>query len=543
MKNMLNLVPGLFLLGVLLTSCQPKTTPETDTIKADSVTAIAQTESGRVAGYIDHTIFCFKGIPYAQSERFMPPSKPTPWEGVRSSRSYGPVCPIDVNSMVLSDEMEFVQQHDFGYMRENCQNLNVWTRGIADGKKRPVMVWLHGGGYTAGSSRELPTYDGLNLSKTRDVVVVSVNHRLNVLGFLDLSGVDEKYKNSANAGMLDLVAALEWVKANIAGFGGDPGNVTIFGQSGGGGKVTTLMQMPGAKGLFHRAISQSGAAGAMKDTSATRLVGFAILEELGLKPNQVDSLKKVPHAILLEAGNRAIAKVSAKLGAQGGLMGRLGWAPSIDGDAIPYQVGTPESEAIGKDIPLMIGTNKNEFSSFMTGSLKADATEAQVKEVLKNQYGEKADAYYAAAQKAFPNDKKPLDVLSLDVMFRPGSVRFANQKAAVEGSAPVYMYLFTWQPPILDYSLKAIHCMEIAFVFNNIDRNREQSGDGKEAYALADIMSNTWARFAATGNPNGGRLPEWPAYTAENGQTMFFDNTCEVRANHDKELIELISGN
>jgi para-nitrobenzyl esterase len=231
MKNMLNLVPGLFLLGVLLTSCQPKTTPETDTIKADSVTAIAQTESGRVAGYIDHTIFCFKGIPYAQSERFMPPSKPTPWEGVRSSRSYGPVCPIDVNSMVLSDEMEFVQQHDFGYMRENCQNLNVWTRGIADGKKRPVMVWLHGGGYTAGSSRELPTYDGLNLSKTRDVVVVSVNHRLNVLGFLDLSGVDEKYKNSANAGMLDLVAALEWVKANIAGFGGDPGNVTIFGQA------------------------------------------------------------------------------------------------------------------------------------------------------------------------------------------------------------------------------------------------------------------------------------------------------------------------
>ncbi len=543
MKSYINILKGLLLMGAALaTGCQSGNIPVTDTIKADSVTAITATESGRVAGYVDHAIFCFKGIPYARSERFMPPTKPASWEGVRSSRSFGPVCPIDVNSMVLSDEMEFVQQHDFGYMRENCQNLNVWTQGIADNKKRPVMVWLHGGGYTAGSSRELPTYDGLNLAKTRDVVVVSVNHRLNVLGFLDLSGVDEKYKYSANVGMLDLVAALEWVKTNIANFGGDPGNVTIFGQSGGGGKVTTLMQMPAAKGLFHRAISQSGAAGAMKDSSATRLVGFAILEELGLKPNQVDTLLHIPHAVLLEAGNRAIAKVSARLGGQGGLMGRLGWAPSVDGEVIPYQVGTPEAGAISKNIPLMIGTNKNEFSSFMTGNLKSDATEAQVMEVLKRQYGEKAGAYYAAAQKAFPQDQKPIDVLSLDMMFRPGSVKFAAQKAVVEGSAPVYMYLFTWQSPILDYSLKAIHCMEIAFVFNNIDRNREQSGDGPEAYALSEVMSAAWTRFAATGNPNGPGLPEWPTYTPSTGQTMFFDNTCEVRAHHDKDLLEVVGG-
>lgn len=541
-KSVISLVGLAFL--VVAGSCQnntPKSTIVTDTIKADSVTAIVQTESGKIAGYIDNNVFNFKGIPYAQAERFMPPTKVTPWKGVRSTRSYGSVCPINVASTVLNDEMEFVQQHNFANMNENCLNLNVWTQGINDGKKRPVMVWLHGGGYTAGSSCELPTYDGLNLSKSSDVVVVSVNHRLNVLGFLDLSGVSDKYKYSANAGMLDLVAALEWVKTNIANFGGDPGNVTIFGQSGGGGKVCTLMQMPKAKGLFQKAISQSGAAGALKEKSTTSLVGFAILEELGFKPNQVDSLKNVPFTRLLEAGNNAVKKVAAKLGPAGGLMGMLGWAPSMDGDVIPFQVGTPEAEAISKDIPLMIGTNKNEFAALMGNSLKPNATEADVKEALQKQYGDKTDAYISAYKSAFPNDAKPSEMMSIDLMFRPMSLNFANQKSAVKDAAPVYMYLFTWQSPILDGELKAVHCMEIAFVFNNIARNRQQSGDSKEAYALAEIMSKTWARFAATGDPNGNGLPEWPAYSADNGQTMFFDNSCAVRAHHDKDLLAVVT--
>jgi para-nitrobenzyl esterase len=541
-KSVISLVGLAFL--VVAGSCQnntPKSTIVTDTIKADSVTAIVQTESGKIAGYIDNNVFNFKGIPYAQAERFMPPTKVTPWKGVRSTRSYGSVCPINVASTVLNDEMEFVQQHNFANMNENCLNLNVWTQGINDGKKRPVMVWLHGGGYTAGSSCELPTYDGLNLSKSSDVVVVSVNHRLNVLGFLDLSGVSDKYKYSANAGMLDLVAALEWVKTNIANFGGDPGNVTIFGQSGGGGKVCTLMQMPKAKGLFQKAISQSGAAGALKEKSTTSLVGFAILEELGFKPNQVDSLKNVPFTRLLEAGNNAVKKVAAKLGPAGGLMGMLGWAPSMDGDVIPFQVGTPEAEAISKDIPLMIGTNKNEFAALMGNSLKPNATEADVKEALQKQYGDKTDAYISAYKSAFPNDAKPSEMMSIDLMFRPMSLNFANQKSAVKDAAPVYMYLFTWQSPILDGELKAVHCMEIAFVFNNIARNRQQSGDSKEAYALAEIMSKTWARFAATGDPNGKGLPEWPAYSADNGQTMFFDNSCAVRAHHDKDLLAVVT--
>ena len=528
---------GICLLAAVFASCQTRTGPETDTIRADSETAIVSTESGTVAGYIDHGIYNFKGIPYAKAERFMPPVKPDSWEGVRSSRSYGPVCPINVSSMILNDEMEFAQQHDFGYMNDNCLNLNVWTPAINDGSKRPVMVWLHGGGYTAGSSRELPTYDGLNLSKTRDVVVVSINHRLNVLGFLDLSGVDEKYKYSANVGMLDLVAALQWVNANISAFGGDPGNVTIFGQSGGGGKVGTLMQMPSARGLFHKAIMQSGAAGALQEKSTTQQVGRALLDELGLNPSEVDKLKEIPHDKLLAAGNAAIQAVAARNPGQGGMMG-LGWAPSVDGEVIPYQIGTPEGNAIAKDVPLLIGTNKNEFSVSIMNPAIVNTTDEEAMKMIQERYGDRTDTFIETARKYFPDDKKLLDLYNIDLMFRSGSVNFANNKSSVEGGAPVYMYLFTWQSPMLDGMLGAVHCMEIAFVFNNIARNREQSGDSKEAYALADRMSSAWAQFARTGDPNVKDLPEWPVYKEADGATMFFNNTCEVTTNYDKEMMQ-----
>lgn len=525
---------------VAVTSCKPKTQLFTDTIKADSSTAIVQTQSGKVAGYVDNGIFVFKGIPYAKAERFMPPQKPDPWKGVRSSRSFGPVCPIIPTTVITNDEIEFAQEHDWGYMNENCQNLNVWTPGINDGSKRPVMVWLHGGGYMAGSSHELPTYNGLSLAKTRDVVLVSVNHRLNVIGFLDLSGISEKYRYSANVGMFDLVAALQWVHDNISNFGGDPGNVTIFGQSGGGGKVGTLMHMPSAKGLFHKCIMESGAAGDLQVKSYTQQVGFAILEEMGLKPAEVDKLKDVPFDKLLAAGNEAVRKVAQRNPHQGGLMSLLGWAPSVDGDVIPFQINTPESDAISKDVPLIIGTNKNEFLMSAFNPSGTTPTMDDAKKTLKERYGDSTDAYLAAFKKEFPNDAKATDPLDLDMMFRPGSVNFANHKSSIPGGAPVYMYLFTWQSPILDGKLKAVHCMEISFVFNNIARNREQSGDSKEAYALADKISRAWAKFAATGNPNVEGLPEWPVYKEADGATMFFNNTCDVHLNYDKEMLQFI---
>jgi para-nitrobenzyl esterase len=436
--------------------------------------------------------------------------------------------------MILSDEIEFAQQHNFAYMNENCLNLNVWTTGINDGKKRPVMVWLHGGGYTAGSSCELPSYDGENLSRTGDIVVVSVNHRLNVLGFLDLSAVNEKYAQSANVGILDLIAAMNWVNKNIANFGGDPGNVTIFGQSGGGGKVTTLMYSPAAKGLFQKAIMESGGGGNFAKKELTQQVGIAILEELGISKKDVDKLKDVPHDKLLEAGNKAIAKIAAK-------GERVGWGPSIDASLIPYQPGDPLGDAISKDVPLIIGTNKVEFSTSSRDTSLLKGSEEKITEALKARYADKTDAYVAAFKKAYPVTAMPSDMLDLDVGMRPNALKFAGIKSSVEGGAPVYNYLFAWSAPHLDGMIKSMHCQEIAFVFNNIERNEQYSGGTPEAYALADKMCKTWVNFARTGDPNNAGIPQWEAFTKDNGATMIFDNISELKNHHDQELIELVT--
>ncbi len=529
------------LLVVVFNACQNNSnsttgsysTPGSHPMIANSETAQTSTESGDVIGYVHKGTYNFKGIPYAKAERFMPPQKPDKWDGVRSCRSYGPVCPIHVASMILFDEMEFAQQHNFWFMKEeDCMNLNVWSPGLKDNKKRPVMVWLHGGGYSAGSSCELPSYDGENLSRTGDVVVVSINHRLNVLGFLDLSAVDEKYARSANVGMMDVVAALEWVHNNISNFGGDPGNVTIFGQSGGGGKVVTLMYAPSAKGLFHKAIMESGVAGKFETRETTQKIGLAILDELGLKKSEVDKLKDVPHEELLAAGNRAIKKAGI------GGFGRLGWAPSCDGEFIPLQPGDPGAEELAKDIPLIIGSNQVEFGSF-GGQELLHADEAAIIKHLKERYGDKTDAFVAAFKKAYPNTKMPSDMKDVDVMFRPMLLEFAKLKSAVPAGAPVYNYIFKWNAPHLDGMLKSSHCMEIAFVFNNIERTEEYNGGTSEAYALAKKLSKTWATFARTGNPNNNAMPEWEPFTPEGGATMLFDNQSELVFNHDKELIEI----
>ncbi len=507
---------------------------------ANSETAITDTESGKVAGYLHDGVFNFKGIPYAEAERFMPPQEPTPWEDIRSCRAYGPVCPINVESMILDDPMEFAQQHNFAYMNEDrCMNLNVWTEGINDGQKRPVMVWLHGGGYTAGSSCELPSYDGENLSRTGDVVVVSINHRLNVLGFLDLSAVSEKYAQSANVGMMDVVAALEWVNKNIENFGGDPDNVTIFGQSGGGGKVTTMMYVPSAKGLFHKAIMQSGGGGTFTSKEQTQKVGPAILEELGISPSEIEKINDVPYDDLLAAGTRALAKVSE---GSGGMMGGLGWAPSCDGEFIPLQPGEPGAEDLAKDIPVIMGSNRVEFGAFSAPADLLHANEATVEEFLQSTYGDRTDAYIEAFNSAYPNAKLPSDKTDVDMMFRPTLLDFASLKSSVSGAAPVYNYVFSWDSPILDGMLKCSHCMEINFVFNNIARNEQYTGGGPEAYALAEKLSKTWTTFAKTGNPNNSEIPEWEPFTVDGGATMILDNESELRHHHDAELIKIAQG-
>lgn len=504
--------------------------------------AVTNTQSGQVRGYVHQNIFHFKGIPYAEAARFEAP-KAVKWDGIRSSMTYGPVAPLLNPTTKVADESEFVFNHNWGYTNEDCLRLNVWTPGLKDGKKRPVMFWIHGGGYTAGSSIELPSYDGESLSKKGDVVVVSINHRLNILGFLDLSAYGEKYKSSANNSILDIQVALEWVKNNIENFGGDPGNVTIFGQSGGGAKVNTLMAMPKAQGLFHKAINQSGAfRGNFLEKDVTQAIAAEVVKSLGLTASNIDEIQKVPFEKLAEAGAKAMKTVSDQLKAQGKAVGGFGlsWGPSKDGYLLPYQMYDPQALALSKQVPLLIGTVKNEFMASLGAGL-SDASISDVMAYFQKTYKDKAEAFVSAVKKAYPNDTKPSDLIDVDIRFRPGAVFQANLKSSLEGGAPVYMYLFTWQSPVMDGKYKAMHCVELPFVFNNIHRCEEMTGGGKEAYVLADKMSSAWISFAKTGKPGHAGLPNWPSYHSQNTATMHFDNTCQLRPQMDKELFDLVA--
>lgn len=498
---------------------------------------IAQTQSGKVAGYIDNGIYIYKGIPYAKAERFMAPQAPDSWEGVRSSRAYGPTCPQAKRTGWYSDEQAFSFNWNDGFADEDCLRVNIWTQGLSDGKKRPVMVWLHGGGFAAGSGQELPSYDGTNLARKGDVVVVTLNHRLNVLGFLDLSAFGEKYAHSGNVGLLDLVAALQWVKNNIEHFGGDPSNVTIFGQSGGGGKVSTLLATPSANGLFHKAIVQSGSQLTTMEANYSRRIGVAVAQELGIKASDIDALQKVPYEQLLAAGDKAIAKVRVEAEKEGFSPFIFGWGPTVDGDVLPVQPFAGHAPEQSKNIPMIIGTTVNEFCMSAFVPAMRNLGKDQIMEQLRQKYGDRTDEFVKAFAKAYP-DYRPVDLTDVDVMFRPMALAQGALKSAQNG-AKVYMYLFTWQSPVLNGVLRAVHCMEIPFVFDNAVVHAGMTGGGAQAQALAEKMSGAWINFARTGDPNGSGLPQWEPYTAEKGATMLFDNDCVVKYNHDKDLMEI----
>lgn len=533
------------LMTVIVITILCNTISAQDVVLTGSQVPVTDTENGQIRGYIHNDITTYKGIPYAQAKRFEAAENPVKWEGVKSTTMYGPVAPLLNPTTAIQDESEFVFDHDWGFPNEDCLSLNVWTPEASTAKKRPVLFWIHGGGFTTGSSHELPSYDGENLAKKGDVVVVSINHRLNILGFLDLSAQGEKYQHSANNSILDMVKALEWVKNNIENFGGDPNNVTIFGQSGGGAKVTTLMSMPKAQGLFHKAINQSGSfRTAMLEKEDTQAIAAETLSILGLNATNIDSIQKIPFEVLAEAGEKALKTVGEKMKSEGKpVIGfGLNWGPSRDGTDLPYQLNAKEALALSKDVPLMLGTAKNEFAPFANMRF-VGASEETIMEHIKKTYKEKSDDYIKAVKKAYPNDTDPKDLLDVDTMFRPGAVIQANEKSALVGGADVYMYLFTWQSPVFDGKYKALHCMELPFVFDNIDLANQMTGGGKEAHVLADKMSNAWLNFAKTGNPNHMGLPEWPAYNDSNTATMHFNVTCEVKPQLDKELFNIVLGN
>jgi len=502
--------------------------------------AIVATRAGRVAGYVRDAIYTFKGVPYADdtagANRFMPPAKPKSWAGVRSSRQYGYVAPQGPRGGWANDEEAFMFAWDDGVQAEDCLRVNVWTPGINDHKKRPVMFWLHGGGYTAGSGQELRSYDGENLARRGDVVVVSLNHRLNVLGYLDLSGYGDQFAASGNLGMLDIVAALEWVRDNIENFGGDPGSVTIFGQSGGGGKVSALMAMPAAKGLFHRAIVESGSLLRGISQENAQKLADAIVGELGLGKDSVAKIQSLPFQQLLNAAQKVLNERRPKM--PGGIPNfrrisdSLGFGPVVDGRTLPTHPFDPQAPSISADIPMIIGTTLNEFVT----AINHPEFEAMSDEILQSRvrelYGEKASTVIAAFRDRTPQ-AKPFDLWShiASAGVRESAIRQAKLKAA-QGGAPAYLYWFTWKTPILSGRPRAFHCSEIAFVFDNTDRCETMTGGTAEARALAGKMCDAWIQFARTGNPNHAHLPRWPAFSAAQ-PTMIFDNVPSVAMNPD----------
>ena len=514
------------------------------TIVASDKAAIAETATGKVRGYIRDGIYTYKGIPYGDTTagggRFQPAREAKPWTGVRSSMQYGRVCPQGPRGTWNDDEESWLFSYDDGVQGEDCLRVNIWTPGIDDNKKRPVMVWLHGGGFVSGSCQEHRSYDGERLSRRGDVVIVSLNHRLGPLGYLNLASYGEKYASSAHLGMLDIVLALEWVRDNITNFGGDPGNVTIFGQSGGGGKVGTLMAMPAAQGLFHRAIVQSGSFLRAVLPERSAILTQAFLDELNLSPSQLDQLQTLPLQKLIEAGDAALLKTHphAPL-VWSRVADQLGWGPVMDGKLLPQHPFDPAAPAISARVPMLIGTTLNEFTTSLNHPENEAMTEAEVQKRLGKMYGIHPDDIIDVFRASHP-DAKPFDIFSLAMtaQVRQGAIIQAERKTA-QGAA-AYLYWFTWKTPVLDGRPRSIHCCDLPFCFDNTDRSENLTGGGPGPRALAANVSEAWIHFARSGNPNHAGLSNWPAFSAENCPTMIFDTQCKLQDNPDKQEMQVL---
>jgi len=522
----------------------PKKEEDDQVLQIGDSIAIAETKYGKVKGFILRGITCYRGIPYGADtsgkNRFMPPQPPKPWTTTLPAVWWGNSAPQIMDNRYANAYASFVDHWNYDDVSEDCLKLNIWTPAI-DAKKRPVMVWLHGGGYTNGNGIEQDGYDGENLSRKGNIVFVSINHRLGPIGFSDLSKAGgSKYADSGNVGALDMVAALEWVRDNVASFGGDPGNVTIMGQSGGGAKVCILTAMSKAKGLFHKAVSLSGSTVKAMDQKASQSLGEYILKEAGLNATEVDKLQDMPWKDYLELANKAAKKFAAE-NTGTGLRG--GFSPVADGINIPKGQFFADPNGLSSDVPMIINTNFHEWGMARTMPEMELITADKAKEILKERagmgagLGDKAGTVYDAYAKIYPS-AKPIEIMTLVSSNRKGAIETADAKASQK--APVYLSWFGWEPPMFDHRMRAFHCLDICFWYANTDLMLTHTGGGKRPRALSEKMSGALLQFMKTGNPNGGGLPEWKAYTTAKGETMVLNDKSELKNDPDREARKLI---
>jgi para-nitrobenzyl esterase len=506
--------------------------------------AVANTQYGKVRGYVDGGVLTFKGIPYGQNtageNRWLPAKPPVAWKDEYPALIYGANCPQTLHDWT-GIEQTFLQDWDDGWQSEDMLKLNIWTPSLTG--SRAVMFYIHGGGFQFGSSYELPSHEGAQMARHHDVVQVSVNHRLNALGFLDVSDIGGAgYEDSVNVGMTDLVAALKWVQENIANFGGDPNKVMIYGQSGGGGKVATLMGMPSAVGLFHRAAIQSGGGFAAAKDEAKEFAR-QLVKQLGIAPNDIAALQKVDWATLNAAADAAQGNMPVGNNTPFGRMPgppRRFWMPTLDGSVINMRSFQDAAPDVSKDVPMLIGSVSEEGNS-----MRSRPTETEWRANLIKVYGESKGAALAdAMRKAHP--EKSIRTLSYmcggsgflnGITVRNMVVNMAKLKHDLH-AAPVYTYYFTWQSPMLE-DAGAWHTAELAFCFDNTKRCEQGTGNTPEAQALAKKMATAWANFARTGNPSQPGLT-WEPTDPDSNKTMVFNNECRMVDDPEGELRKII---
>lgn len=495
----------------------------------DAQTALVTTAQGKIRGYRYDGLSIFKGIPYATAERFHAPEAPEPWKGELDACSYGYVCPLMTND---PPKGELYVPHRYWPMDEHCQNLNIWTPDT-DGGKRPVLVWLHGGGFFAGSAIEQVAYDGANMSRLGNAVVVSINHRLNVLGYFDLSDFGEEYENSGNAGGDDIIAALAWIKENISAFGGDPENVTVFGQSGGGAKVTTLLQSPEADGLYAKGIVMSGVIGpVLADAEGSgKELAEAVMKELGIR--RAKDLETTDYAALA----RAHRKVSPALKKEGKY---VGCCPQPN----RHYVGEPIRNGFRTEtsmVPLMVGSVFGEFSSFVPLPWNREKmTDEEQTAMIRKAWGEEiAETLIPLFRAAYP-ERSVIDLLRVDAIFRVPEIVYIAERSKLNRST--WSYLFNMDQPI-DGGNTPWHCCDIPYVFHNIDLVEHAHGPQAEAGLAERIQEEAYRAvmaFAANSDPACEEIPAWPACEPGKENVLVLDRQTRVLTNYDHDLMKAL---